>query len=193
MAQQNTQQEPTMEEILASIRRIISEDADEGQKAPEPQPAVQAKAAPRVAAPEPEEDILDLQEVVEEEPVAVRAPEPEPMPAPIARPKLQPKPKPVVQEEEDVMLVDRDPDSERGEGLVSHTAGAAVASAFGQLATRTRVADDPTVTIEDMVRDMLKPLLKDWLEDNLPRVVERLVQEEIERVQRQTSAPPRRR
>ena len=32
MSDAKTQQEPSMEEILASIRRIISEDADGGQK-----------------------------------------------------------------------------------------------------------------------------------------------------------------
>jgi len=75
---EQTSQEPTMEEILASIRRIISEDetpeADAKETppaaleaAPEPEP----QAAPAAAAPEPEP---------EPEPIAA-APEPEPAPA----------------------------------------------------------------------------------------------------------------
>ena len=62
-----TAQEPTMEEILASIRRIISEDdapaveaTPEPEIAPEPAPAVVAEAP---AEPEPlpqEEEIFDL-------------------------------------------------------------------------------------------------------------------------------------
>lgn len=39
-------------------------------------------------------------------------------------------------------------------------------------------------TLEDLVQDMLRPLLKSWLDDNLPTLVERLVRAEIERVSR---------
>jgi len=37
-------------------------------------------------------------------------------------------------------------------------------------------------TIEDIVREELRPLLKAWLDANLPPIVERLVRAEIERV-----------
>lgn len=191
MAQQTSQQEPTMEEILASIRRIISEDADEQPKAAEP--PVQA----RRPEPEPvhEEDVLELDQVIEpeEEITQFQAPEPEPPPPP-------PPPKPVMQarpeprkprmpeppppDDEDLMLVDND--SHRG-GLLSQTASNAISSAFGQLHARTRVSDDPGNTLEDMVRDMLKPMLQEWLEAHLPAITERLVAEEIERVQRATN------
>lgn len=39
-------------------------------------------------------------------------------------------------------------------------------------------------TLEDLVREMLRPMLKAWLDDNLPDIVERLVRAEIERVSR---------
>ncbi len=39
-------------------------------------------------------------------------------------------------------------------------------------------------TLEDLVRDMLRPMLKAWLDANLPEIVERLVRAEIERVSR---------
>ena len=42
----NPQHEPTMEEILASIRKIISEDAPES-------PAIEASAPAPVASPQP--------------------------------------------------------------------------------------------------------------------------------------------
>ena len=38
--------------------------------------------------------------------------------------------------------------------------------------------------LEDMARDILRPMLKQWLDDNLPTMVERLVRAEIERVAR---------
>ena len=57
--QPETAQEPSMEDILASIRRILSEDAEEeGAKEeeaaePEPQPEPEPEPEPE-AAPEPE-------------------------------------------------------------------------------------------------------------------------------------------
>lgn len=63
-------QEPTMEEILASIRRIISEDGDEekpegaeeaaaeGESAPEVEAEAEAEAAPVEAAAEPATEVV---------------------------------------------------------------------------------------------------------------------------------------
>ena len=71
--------EPTMEEILASIRRIISEDEPAAAEAPAAAPAalhvVEPEPAPHVE-PEPEpvaehEDILELTDPVVEAPPAV--------------------------------------------------------------------------------------------------------------------------
>lgn len=85
MSDQNPEQEPSMEEILASIRRIISEDGEEDQATdggaedagadaeaevalaeepaaeaepepePEPEPEIEAEPEPEPEAPEPEE------------------------------------------------------------------------------------------------------------------------------------------
>src|SRR3954463_1009142 len=83
---EQTSQEPTMEEILASIRRIISEDdapPEEGAEAapeapaaeaepepasePEPEPVSAAEPEPVAAEPEPvhEEEALELTDKVE--------------------------------------------------------------------------------------------------------------------------------
>ena len=65
------QHEPTMEEILASIRKIISEDSTEAQPA----------AAPAEA------DVLELtQEHVEAPPAPAPVPPPPPAPAPVMTP-----------------------------------------------------------------------------------------------------------
>jgi cell pole-organizing protein PopZ len=63
-------QEPSMEEILASIRRIIADDADGGKTPEPPRPAARdVPAAQPVAAPPPEpetdedDDVLDLAEI----------------------------------------------------------------------------------------------------------------------------------
>jgi uncharacterized protein len=73
MSDQNSEQEPSMEEILASIRRIISEDGDEETAAapteeaaaPEPVAEEVAEAEPE---PEPEEeDVLELTDEVQDD------------------------------------------------------------------------------------------------------------------------------
>ena len=85
---EQTSQEPTMEEILASIRRIISEDdapaEPEAQAAPEPAP--EPEPEPQVAefAPEPQEevlssptpdedDVLELTDRIREQPAEIGA------------------------------------------------------------------------------------------------------------------------
>jgi len=51
MSDQRPQQEPSMEEILASIRRIISEDgSEEGEPAPAPAPGPARAEEPEPAA-----------------------------------------------------------------------------------------------------------------------------------------------
>lgn len=85
-----------MEEILASIRRIISEDGDEGEPAGDAPVAdmqsepVEAEAPAAVA----EDDVLELTEVVSEQPVAAPEPEPEPEPLPEPEPEPEPDPEP---------------------------------------------------------------------------------------------------
>ena len=78
------QHEPTMEEILASIRKIISEDSSEAQGAA---PEAEAK-------PQPEAEVLDLTQEVHDEPapavIAAPPPAPEPVeaaPEPVAEPE----------------------------------------------------------------------------------------------------------
>jgi uncharacterized protein len=66
--------------------------------------------------------------------------------------------------------------------LLSPHATAAVDVAFNAL-THTMLSQNPR-TLEDLVRDMLRPMLKAWLDANLPAMVERLVRAEIERVSR---------
>ena len=70
------QQEPSMEDILASIRRILSEDEEEGGEAPAPAPEPDPEPEPVAAMPEPE-------------PEPVFEPEPEPEPVTEPEPPVQ--------------------------------------------------------------------------------------------------------
>jgi len=159
-----------MEEILASIRRIIAEDGEQPDAAA-PAPAA-AVAQPAAAAKG--EEILELTEVVQEEDAAPGPPGPARAPA---APRLEPTPLAAA-------------DAER---LVSEAAAAASLAALAQIQrigprNDQRMSDIPMGegqrTIEDMVREMLRPLLKEWLDSNLPHLVERVVQEEVSRLVR---------
>jgi uncharacterized protein len=171
-----------MEEILASIRRIISEDDGpaEAEAAPEraPGPAPEPVAAFE-PAPEPHEDVLELTDRVTPEPETVgdieaytevkAEPEPEPEPPP-APPKPAPAPTLVAPARED-------------ERLVSEPSASAAAAAFSQLSGAVSMPPSGH-SLEDVVRDLLRPLLKTWLDENLPRIVEAKVAEEVERISR---------
>ena len=175
-------QEPTMEEILASIRRIISEDdapAEPEAAAAAPEPEPEPEPEPAYEAPV-EDDVLDLTDPI--------APEPEPEPAqepfesvgdidvyspttPEPEPSYTPPPP---------SSFNRD---EVADNLVGDHAAGLAASAFGSLSAAVLMPRDGR-TLEDVVRELLKPLLKSWLDENLPRIVEAKVEEEVHRIAR---------
>ena len=198
-----TAQEPTMEEILASIRRIISEDdAPPAAEAAAPPPPAPPPAAPErppapalVHPPEPDEP-FDDEEVLELN---------EPAPAPRETHgdlDVFEKPKPIVEAPEPkvemagVKMADPEPSyayapiedeapdhSPAGGGLVSGHAASAAASHFGSLAQSIAMPAHGR-TLEDVVSELLRPLLKDWLDQHLPTMVEQAVRDEVERISR---------
>ena len=66
----DAQPDPSMEEILASIKRVIAEDAGAAVEAavPAPSRARRLRAATTVAAAAPDEDVLELDEPITEGP-----------------------------------------------------------------------------------------------------------------------------
>ena len=192
--------DPSMEEILASIRRILNDDEvptlPEGEPAPEvtPEPAPVAAAE---AAPDTDDDVLVLDEAMivatPEPPLPTRAPDPPPrdpfddivVPAAAAEPPPSPRAEPPPPEP-DPRTFAPDPEPISTE-LLGAAAAAAAASSVSSL-VRTLTAGRATQvysggpTLEDMVRAELRPMLKEWLDTYLPPMVERLVRGEIERV-----------
>jgi hypothetical protein len=178
-------QEPTMEEILASIRRIISEDdapADaaepQAQAAPAPEPEPEPEPDPVTAtfAPEPDEEVLstpapeEADDDVLELTDRVREPaethgdidvytREEPAPAPAWRAPVEDEP------------------------LVADHAADSAASAFGSLARAVSMPADGK-SLEDVVRELLRPLLKAWLDEHLPEIVQARVDAEVARIAR---------
>lgn len=189
MSADQAQREPTMEEILASIRRIISEEdkpAEDGgdvldlqppappvieTKAPPPQPAAPqpepkpepvAAAAPPPVFEEPEE--VAPPRAFEEDLVVVEEPAPPPVAvAPQSAP--QPEWKPPVRDT-----------------LVSEPVATQAAGQLDRLMGSMFVSTGNT--LDDVVRALLKPMLKEWLDVNLPQIVEAEVAKEIDRIRR---------
>lgn len=170
----DTQTEPTMEEILASIRKIIASDK------------------PEEATPAASEEILELTEVVPEAAVVAVAPAPPPLP--------QVAVSPIAFAAEEVVMSDPEPVRESapapvsGDTLVSDTAAQASASVFADLAQHLQLErqtlpaniqiGDGQETLEGLITGIIRPMLKEWLDQNLPATVERMVQREIDRIAR---------
>jgi cell pole-organizing protein PopZ len=192
------QQEPSMEEILASIRRIISEDGDEiadGDDVKASEDTVAEAQAPSdepapAAEPEdPDDDILELTDVVEDE----AAPEPQPEAEPEPEPASEPAPEPVAEPEpEPVREPEPEPEPVRpvepvvADGRlvsdeVEQVSAATISGLTAALASSARIGDGDQ-TLEQLVKDVLRPILKEWLDANLPGMVERIVREEVERI-----------
>jgi cell pole-organizing protein PopZ len=173
--------EPSMEDILASIRRIIADDDSFAgrRRREEPTFAAEPAFAPQAAYPAPAL-----------EPIAAS----EPDPAPTAdihqlRPHLvaaEPAEEAADAEAElDQALVAADSTEEEEPAdapLVSADAASSVASHFQALAASMIINDSGL--LQKYAQEMLRPMLKQWLDDNLPVIVERLVRAEIERVAR---------
>jgi len=192
------QQEPSMEEILASIRRIISED-DEGEEGGEE--AVAGEEAPAGEAPEEasaddidalmadagpasnDDDVLELTEEIQDDGTVVdldagvddTGEEVEIVAVEIEEPAPETQP---------------DTIASVTEGLVASPIAAEATSTFAGLATAVeqgRLASSQGIggrTVEDVVKEVIRPIVKDWLDENLAGLVERLVSREIDRMSR---------
>jgi uncharacterized protein len=184
--------EPSMEEILASIRRIIADDQEALLEEPRPEPSGDLSPLRNVldmterqlgsqagTLPEPADLDLELAAIMGIVPC-----EPEAALEPTVAPaftieQASPRRTPTVR----YVAPRRAVEPVRDEGLLSREADAAVSGAFARLGATASVQSSPK-TLEDIAKEMLRPMLKAWLDDNLPDLVERLVQAEIERVSR---------
>jgi uncharacterized protein len=171
MTQPAKGQEPSMEEILASIRRIIADEEPSGAADAPPPRTVSQPPRPAPLPPEParEEEIDSM--------LARIHAAPRPVPPPPEHP----------QESERAVEKPRAAADAGERGLMSAATTAAVDSAFHALAQNAQaqaVQARDGRSLEEVVSELLRPMLKAWLDDNLPDLVERLVRAEIERVSR---------
>ena len=209
-----TAQEPTMEEILASIRRIISEDdapaetAQAAAAAPEPEtaeePAEDEAVSPALMDETPsvqepvasEEDVLELTDTYEA-PAAESIGDLDVSPAE-AETEAEVDPFPVEAVSESVFAQEPEHPADTAsfdspksyDPLVGDSAAASAASAFAGLASSLRKPEPMETstpsgpTLDELARALLRPMLKEWLDANLPGIVEAQVRKEVERIAR---------
>jgi len=152
---ENAQPEPSMEEILASIRRIISED---------------------------EEDVAPVQAKPE---IAREKPKTTPTPAPQAADEDVAKAHLITEDVEMIKKnVVAAVGTEIESAMLDQSSAAAASQAFQNLSQTVRVSDGDGRTLEDIVVAMINPMIKEWLDANLPAIVEDKVEEEVQRVAR---------
>lgn len=185
--------DPSMDDILASIRKIISDDearaqvgslrnANSGERPPVIPPAPPSP---------PRDDVLLLTEIVEE-PKSMSNEQPTPL---RAVESVNPAEMPQPANEVPPTLPSLSTGTVKADSLVGDGVAGVASSAFARL--NQAVQDSvpapaatnpgPSVggqTIEDLVKEMLRPMLKEWLDTNLPPMVERYVEREIARLTR---------
>jgi cell pole-organizing protein PopZ len=185
LAMSNPQQEPTMEEILASIRKIISEDTPEGS----------------AGAPAPvHDDVLELtQEVVDTPPAPPPAPAPAPMPAPVEDQVFEN----VAAAPAAHSDIFSDQTRKAMEDSFSAISSAPAAPSPARYAASRAPADGSSLenvferavseSFEPVLQkylsdnsaaviDRMKPLIREWMDDHFPALLEGAVRAEVERV-----------
>lgn len=175
--------EPSMEDILSSIKRIIADGSDRltparptrrrasGQDDGELTVPGDEDANIDVemsAGPEGDAAILELTDMVEE-PTEMNEAATTPRKA-SQKAFAQPQAAEAQQaKQEDVILSDISTQATR--------------HSLNQLSSLlVRPPEGDANTLEGLVREMLRPMLKDWLEDNLPDLVQSMVKKEIDRI-----------
>jgi cell pole-organizing protein PopZ len=188
----NPQHEPTMEEILASIRKIISEDAPEGGAPAEAAAPAPAAPVPVAAAPPPApvyEDVLELTQEVEEAPAP-----PEPVEEIVFENVASSAHSDIFSDQTRKAMEDTFnsiPDEPEPEAPVRRPApalapvdGATVENVFERAVRESfepvlqkYIADNSSAVIERM-----KPLIREWMDEHFPALLEGAVRAEVERV-----------
>lgn len=156
MAQQG---EPSVEEILDSIKKVIARDSEERSEMIAER---RSRRMPQAEASEPvddqeAEDVLELgNDLVQEIDV---------------------------DDDDHVATDDDDADAlTRGDTRQAMRDNFAALAMLSQPGKQPQIVRQGETSLEGLARDMLRPMLADWLEKNLPGMVEELVKAEIARI-----------
>jgi len=193
--------EPSMEEILASIRRIISEDSD--PKRPSGSGGREAEVLDLTEMLTADGSVVSLAsrrpgiatsgesqptpESVKSEPAKPNAVKPDTVKQDLRRPGGSSAVVHLSEKEHDPIMSE----AEARASMISDTTLEASATSLGRLARAVRreaalraFSGEEDRRIEDLVRESLTPMLRDWVDRHLPEMVDRIVREEIDKMVR---------
>lgn len=173
-----------MEEILASIRRIISEDL----ATVEPAMSAGDEVEPPEAVEAGDDDVLVLRERAPPEAVDPVAGEPTPAPPPPEPAPATLAVSPVVAPAPPAPVMAASP----SRGLVDPQVARSAAASLERLYFVVENSPPPPQvavsasgpTLEDLTRELLRPIIKAWLDEHLEPIVRARVDAEIERIAR---------
>ncbi|MGU3390467.1 DUF2497 domain-containing protein [Sphingomonas sp. M1A8_2b] len=178
--------EPSMEEILSSIKRIIAEEGDtmpgRNRRPSRPMPSAAEREPAYLDGEIDDDEILELSDPI---PMVDRTPRMPKSPvlssvdaASEPRQPAATKPQPAAAAASVSAPTDRP--------IVSRETAAATRAPLDAL-TRMMVKPDANSdgTLEGLVREMLRPMLREWMDANLPGLVEDMVAREIAKIMNQ--------
>ena len=208
-AQASVDEDLSMEEILQSIRRIITEDEKDAKKSP-----ADAKKAKNKDDDVPGSDVFELTDMVKDDGTVVNL-KTETQESDVLgkidealaaekKEELKVEPAPAASSQNDIDAMFAAPAAPEpppppppapvveDDSLLSQTAAAASMAAFDKLKSTEQYAPSASVTpapsfrdgttMEDLVTEMLRPMMKVWLDANLPQIVERIVEREVRKL-----------
>ena len=156
--------EPSVEEILESIKNVMERDNRAAAISLSPRPAPEAQSQPQ-SQPQPQgrdsEEVLDLSEMELSEAVEM--------------------------DEDHTETGDGDDGEEDGPLIAEEVRGAmqenlAALAMLAQPGARPQIVRSGETSLEGLTRELLRPMLAEWLDKHLPGMVEKMVQAEIARI-----------
>lgn len=184
--------DPSMDDILASIRKIISDDEARGREGKTASPIKGGTASS--SSPAEKDDVLLLTELADEPKADFPLPS-SALALPRTKQPAAPVPASTASTTPNSALEHPVTQSRSHKGLVEPVAAELAASALERLSPAVLesaaqpAAPDPGPAmsgrnLDDVVKELLRPMMKEWLDKNLPALVERYVELEIVRLTR---------
>jgi cell pole-organizing protein PopZ len=205
MAEENEESEPSMDNILSSIRKILSEDEQGTEVAGDPPPGeaqspvtdqetnkeTEMTSAMEVSEPDLENDISEPKRELAEDVLAAVAGSANLAASEDVAGPVGEKIRDGFADESNIleltqqMIAQPPPDIGAGDTILSNGPTANSTDALQELAKallskRDIAIGNKDMTLEGLVREILRPLLREWLDQNLPYLIERLVKKEID-------------
>ena len=203
MAEENEDAEPSMDNILSSIRKILSED-EQAEKTTEQSSTVTSEAVASgtspnqinreaevaveagASAPEVDNNVSRSNQEFTENPLNADLDVSDTDVAALNQPQSgEGHSGNGILELTQQMIAQPPPNIGAGDTILSTGPSANSTDALQELAKallskRDIAIGNKDLTLEGLVREILRPLLREWLDQNLPYLIERLVKKEID-------------